>query len=78
MLTGQNLAEWWGGGIEIAVLREAKFVKLGNVLDTIWIVEYSDKARLWLRPIFLKYDYFHDVLVIQSLSGENLNLLNRL
>lgn len=65
ILTGQNLLHWWGGGIEVATLRDAKFQKTGNVLHTFWIVD-PDHNSLFLKPTFLKYDYFNDALVIQK------------
>lgn len=68
MLIGTNLLDWWGGGFEVAVLRDQKFTKLGNILHTFWRVEKSEeRCSLWLKPTFIKYDYFNEALIIQKL-----------
>lgn len=64
---GSNLLDWWGGGIEVATYENGKFVKHGNVLHTFWHQNLSkSNDGIHLDPKFIKYDYFHDALVIQK------------
>jgi len=70
-ISGQNLLEWWGGGIEVATLRGQRFEKVGNTLHTFWRVLPNDRSgnNLFLIMRFIKYDYHEDILVIQTFDG---------
>jgi hypothetical protein len=71
IMTGSNLLDWWGGGIEVATYEDDKFVKHGNVLHTFWHRNLSSSnAAIELVPKFIKYDYFQDALVIQKFESE--------
>jgi hypothetical protein len=68
--TGQNLLDWWGGAFEVATLTGGKFQKISNVLHTIWRAVRVDqkKYEIQLSPKFIKYDYFNDALVAQTMN----------
>ncbi len=69
-IAGRNILDWWGGAIEIASIVHDRFQKASNVLHTIWRVIKVENRRLEIRlvPKFLKYDYFQDVLIVQTLD----------
>jgi hypothetical protein len=69
--TGQNLLDWWGGGFEFAVIDSGGFRKMSNILHTFWhAVPAVAEKEFQLKNIlkFMKYDYFDDALVIQTLE----------
>jgi hypothetical protein len=66
--TGENILNWWGGGIEVASFVDGKFQKLTNVLHTVWRAIKTDSEHYEIRfvPKLIKYDYFEDALVAQT------------
>ena len=68
--TGDNILNWWGGAIEIAGIANGRFRKASNILHSIWQATMTDKDRYEIRliPKFIKYDYFEDVLLVQTLD----------
>jgi hypothetical protein len=68
--TAGNILDWWGGAIEIAGVANRRFQKATNILHTIWRATRSDEAcyEIKLIPKFIKYDYFEDVLLVQTLD----------
>lgn len=59
-----------GGGIEIASFRDGGIMKIGNILHTFWRAAPADgQYNLRLIPNFIKYDYFHDALLVQKYAG---------
>ena len=69
-ITGENILDWWGGGIEVASFVDGKFQKLTDVLHTIWRAIKIDSQRYEIRFVskLIKYDYFEDALVAQTFS----------
>lgn len=67
MMTGQNIIEWFGGGFEVATCDNGKFIKIGNVLNTFWERNISNRDEIVdLMFTFIKYDYHDDALAIQK------------
>jgi hypothetical protein len=68
--TGNNILNWWGGAIEIAGVANRRFQKATNILHTIWRATRTDDNRYEIKlvPKFIKYDYFEDVLLVQTLD----------
>ena len=68
--TGANLTEWWGGGIETAVLDNGNFTKIGNTLHTLWTatIRADGDIDFVLLPKFIKYDYLQDALVVRAIE----------
>ncbi len=60
-----------GGGVEVATLRGKCFQKVGNTLHTFWRVVPNNKSAndLFLVTKFIKYDYYEDILVVQTYDG---------
>lgn len=74
IMTGGNLAEWWGGAFEVATFdRDSRAIrKVSDILFTFWRVIPDDKGGVFLVmvPRFIKQSYFEDVLVIQDVKAE--------
>jgi hypothetical protein len=73
--TGENILNWWGGGIEIAGLSKGRFEKLTSVLHTVWKarLNVSTGYEICLVPKLTKYDYVDGALIAQTFefSGAN-------
>lgn len=71
MLLGRNLLEWWGGAFEFAGLRNGRFEKLGG--NTVFlffkVIRAEGSASLRFTPVFLKYDYIDQSLLIQKICA---------
>ena len=79
--TGQNILDWWGGAFEVATYTSGKFEKFSNSLHTSWraVRVNPEKYEIQLGPRFVKYDYFGNALVAQTLnlsSGQAKGLVN--
>jgi hypothetical protein len=67
-----NILDRWGGGIEVATVVGKRFMKMGDVLHTAWKAKPRTSESEWeitLLPKLIKYDYFDDALVVQTLEG---------
>jgi hypothetical protein len=70
--SGQNLLERWGGGFELATFVQQRFRKVGGILHAFWKAMKLQGSELVLEliPMFLKSDYWNDVLVLRVMELE--------
>ncbi len=68
-----NLNNLFGGGYEMSVLRNNKFIKLNNIMYLIWLFNYDkEKYSLAWYPILIKQEYFSDLLIFRRLTLETI------
>jgi hypothetical protein len=66
-----SLYNFYGGGYEVATLRNKRFTKLDDITYMFWHVEVNGKeVNIELRRAF-KYKYYNDMLAIRTLSVKN-------
>ncbi len=70
-MSGQNLSDSWGGGIEIVTVHGNRLIKIGNVVHLFCLLvvdEETGQYAICMRTKFVKYEYFEDLLLIRVLE----------
>lgn len=71
MAGGENLASFYGGGIEIAAYIDGRYKKIGDTLNIFWTYNAEeDGSGMTFIPIIYKLDYLKENLVIRRVEFE--------
>lgn len=73
ILTGDGVAEGWGGGFEIAFLMNGKFKKLSNVMFLYWYAQEMIDGAINISevPMFVKTEYLGHNLSVFVCDGRD-------